>query len=500
MGSSDDEPGRFAWEGPQTRVTFSSGFWMGQHEVTQGQYLAVMGSNPSFFTPANGYDQNLNRPVDRVNWFGAVNYCTTLTTQERAAGRLPSGYVYRLPTEAEWEYACRAGTATSFNYGPALRSGMANFNGVYEFPPCEQQQFFCLNPAGTYLQRPTTVGSYAPNAWGLYDMHGNVWEWCSDWWSASLPGGSVINPTGPSTGSQRVIRGGSWYSYAFNCRATERFNPTPDSPSNVNDFGFRVVLAPEQTGPTPIPNMSWIPAGTFTMGSPATEVERDATEGPLTQVTLSRGFWMGRYEVTQGEYMELMGSNPSQFSGNANRPVEKVTWEEARAYCAALTTRERISGKLTAEYEYRLPIEAEWEYACRAGTVTAFHYGTALRSGMADFNGQSEYAAAVGTTPNPSGAKPGSTGSVGRFIPNAWGLYDMHGGVWEWCLDWSSASLPGGSVANTLGVADGTHRVVRGGSWNTIARGCRSASRNGTMPNERIYENGFRLVLAPVRW
>ena len=143
MGSPANEAERWAGEGPQTVVTLTSGFFMGKYPVTQGEYLAVVGSNPSYFR--NGTDgtnscgtgdtitNELRHPVEMVSWIDASNYCARLTAQERSAGRLPAGWLYRLPTEAEWEYACRGGTTSAFHYGPALRSGMANFNGVYEY-------------------------------------------------------------------------------------------------------------------------------------------------------------------------------------------------------------------------------------------------------------------------------------------------------------------------------------------------------------------------------
>ena len=243
MGSPASEPARYSDEGPQTQVTLSQGFWMGKYLVTQADYLAVVGSNPSYFTAANGYGTDVNRPVEQVSWNDAVAYCAALTAREQAAGRLPAGWVYRLPTEAEWEYACRAGTTTPFYYGNELRSGMANFDGNYEYPPCGGSTYYCYNPSGIYLGRTTSVGSYAPNAWGLYDMHGNVWEWCRDWYGGYL-GGSVTDPQGPSSGSYRVFRGGFWGYYASYCRSAQRYNFAPSGRSHY--IGFRVVLAPGQ--------------------------------------------------------------------------------------------------------------------------------------------------------------------------------------------------------------------------------------------------------------
>ena len=235
MGSPTNEPARTAEEGPQTPVTISRGFCMSKHEVTQGEYVAVKGSNPSYFTG------DPNRPVEQVSWNDAVAYCAALTVRERNAGRLPAGYVYRLPTEAEWEFACRAGTTAAFHYGEALSSGRANFDGHYEYPPCEGSTNYCYNVNGTYLGRTTAVGSYAPNAWGLSDLHGNVWEWCQDW-SGPYPGASVSDPQGPVEGSFRVIRGGGWNQDAGYCRSASRDGGFPTRRSNM--IGFRVVLAP----------------------------------------------------------------------------------------------------------------------------------------------------------------------------------------------------------------------------------------------------------------
>jgi formylglycine-generating enzyme required for sulfatase activity len=246
MGSPTSEAVRGTDETQHT-VTLSQGFWMGKYLVTQADYLALVGSNPSYFTTQDVYGNpippDLSRPVEQVSWNDAVAYCAALTAREQAAGRLPAGWVYRLPTESEWEYACRAGTTTPFHYGNELRSGMANFDGQYEYPPCGVSTYSCYNPAGIYLGRTTAVGSYAPNAWGLYDMHGNVWEWCQDWYG-TYPTGSVTDPQGPSSGSDRVVRGGDWLDNAYYCRSARRLDSIPSN--RASGAGFRVVLAPGQ--------------------------------------------------------------------------------------------------------------------------------------------------------------------------------------------------------------------------------------------------------------
>ncbi len=230
----------------------------------------------------------------------------------------------------------------------------------------------------------------------------------------------------------------------------------------------------------------WIPAGEFTMGSSLDEEGRDRDEGPPTKVTLSHGFWMGKYEVTQADYQALMGTNPSDARGDPSRPVEKVSWYEALEYCAQLTRRAQAAGQLPKEYAYRLPTEAEWEYACRAGTTTRFSHGEDkgyLRLG--------DYA---WFTRN--GAS--TTHAVGTKKPNAWGLYDMHGNVWEWCLDRWADLLPGGQVTNFVASTEGPLRVARGGSWLYEGKACRSANRDDYGPSNRCSDIGFRIVLAPL--
>ena len=240
MGSPASEALRGSDETQHT-VTLTKGFYMGKYAVTQGEYLALMGSNPSYFTPGNGYSQDLSRPVETVTWYNATIYCAQLTQREQAAGRLPAGWVYRLPTESEREYACRAGTTTAFHYGNALRSGMANFYGYYEYDASVGNIY---NASGIYLGRTTTVGSYQPNAWGLYDMHGNVWEWCRDLYG-TYPTGSVIDPQGAPSGSDCVVRGGGWGSIGGYCRSAFRIYYDPCDWTSYM-IGFRVVLAPGQ--------------------------------------------------------------------------------------------------------------------------------------------------------------------------------------------------------------------------------------------------------------
>ena len=223
MGSPTNEVGRLTWEGPQTAVTISRGYWLGQHEVTQWEYQSLIGTNPS----AQWHAQ---RPVEQVSWHDATNYCAIRTEQERAAGRIATNSVYRLPTEVEWEYACRAGTSTRFSYG--------------EDPDYAKLTQYAWYYANSY-QYEHPVEQKLPNRWGLYDMHGNVWEWCQDWWSDRLPGNVALDPRGPPTGLFRVIRGGFYFSEPPQCRSAYRLmSPLPTTKSP--ELGFRVVLAPGQ--------------------------------------------------------------------------------------------------------------------------------------------------------------------------------------------------------------------------------------------------------------
>ena len=227
MGSPKDEEGRHKDEGPQHEVKVPS-FLMGKFPVTQSQWRVVaalpevkleLDADPSFF-------KGNNRPVERVSWYEAVEFCQRLSRQ--------TGSEYRLPTEAEWEFACRAGTCTPFCFGTTLTSDLANYDANYTYGD---------GLKGQYREQTTDVGSFPANDLGLYDMQGNVWEWCQDHWHSNYDGaptdGSVWLTNNKN--ASRVLRGGSWFSYPWNCRSAYRDYLTPDL--RLITFGFRVVCS-----------------------------------------------------------------------------------------------------------------------------------------------------------------------------------------------------------------------------------------------------------------
>jgi len=567
MGSPKDfwKTIAYADEHPQHQVTVS-GFYMGKYEVTQKEYQEVMGTNSGNF-------KEDNLPVGNVSWYDAVEYCNKRSEKEGLSpvytisgsgdnrsviwNRNANGY--RLPTEAEWEYACRAGTKSRFITGSSITTYFANYNG---------QDRDNIGAGGVNRGKRTAVGSFAPNPWGLYDMHGNVWEWCWDWYGVYTESAQT-DPQGASSGYGRVVRGGSWYNADRRLRSASRGEISPSTQSS--SLGFRLVLpltdgnapvtqSPEPqpaqaksltspqpapaaqpsqtqaaTQPQPVPAPQPAPAaqpsqtkattqpqpvsvpqsapalsrtqpsasvqrpipdsfvlirgGTFTMGSPENEPERNADEGPQHQVTLG-SFFMNKYEVTQKEYQEVMGTNPSIFKGD-NLPVDSVSWFDAVEYCNKRSVMEgllpvyAISGlgdNRSVIWNrnangYRLPTEAEWEYACRAGTTTAYNTG----ADMSDDTGW--YESNSGRRTHPVGQKPA----------NAWGLYDMHGNVSELCWDRYGA-YSGDAQTDSGGASSGSGRVRRGGTWYFSARFSRSAFREEIDPFKQQYLQGFRVV------
>jgi formylglycine-generating enzyme required for sulfatase activity len=254
---------------------------------------------------------------------------------------------------------------------------------------------------------------------------------------------------------------------APNVAAVAPVNPRASrQEKNINlDLGGGVTLA-----------LTRIPAGKFMMGSPDSEKGHFDGEGPQHEVTLSKPFYMGVTEVTQAQYEAVMDTNPSNFRGETN-PVETVSWDDATEFCKKLSEKTRQA--------VRLPTEAEWEYACRAGTATAFSFGDA-DSALGDY---AWYSANSGNTTHP----------VGQKKPNAWGLYDMNGNVWEWCADWYGygyGDYTNGAVRNPQGAGSGGLRVLRGGSWRNGAGSSRAAFRFFCTPDFRHYFYGFRVVVS----
>jgi formylglycine-generating enzyme required for sulfatase activity len=213
MGSPTTEAGRGGDE-TQHQVTLSHGFYLGKHEVTQAQYQTIMNGNPSGLNADPSQFKGSNRPVEKISWNDAQIFLSQLNSIEQTAGRLPTGWKYVLPTEAQWEYACRAGTTTAYSWGNDINSSRANYN------------WDGGSNDGNDFKQTRDVGKYTVNPWGFFDMHGNVWEWVSDW-KANYPGGAQTNPEGPASGSDRVIRGGSWFHDGTYLRSAKRAATTP---------------------------------------------------------------------------------------------------------------------------------------------------------------------------------------------------------------------------------------------------------------------------------
>ncbi len=231
------------------------------------------------------------------------------------------------------------------------------------------------------------------------------------------------------------------------------------------------------------------PAGKFVMGSPPNEPERRPDEAQV-EVTLTKAFWMAKFETTQGQWKRIMGKLPGPLTEYLPEgdefPVGNVNFAEAEAFCRKLTDLGHQSGELPKHWEFRLPTEAQWEYACRAGTKTATAFGDRLSSKQANFKGRSYN----GAEPGPS---LGRAAKVGSYPANPWGLHDMHGNIYEWCRDWYHSKLPGG-VDPDLYLASGSSRVRRGGCWMDEGWPCRSAARLRFEPERRYDHIGFRVV------
>ena len=236
MGSPTSESSRDGDE-TQHQVTLTNGFYLGKYEVTQAQYQTIMNGNPAGLNADPSFFKGNNRPVEKVSWENTQIFLAQLNAIEQSAGRLPNGWKYVLPTEAQWEYACRAGTTTAYSWGNDINSSHANYN------------WDGGQTDGNDFKQTRDVGMYDPNPWGFFDMHGNVWEWVSDW-KANYFTGAQTDPKGPASGSYRVTRGGSWTTAGRHLRSAERGNSTPGHRSYT--LGFRVgfqAVQPDTANP-----------------------------------------------------------------------------------------------------------------------------------------------------------------------------------------------------------------------------------------------------------
>ena len=539
-------------EAPQHKVILTQPFYLGTHEVTQAEYEKVMEKNPSHFAPTGaGKDavaemDTTTFPVETVSWNDAAEFCAKLSEKEKlkpyyfrggeTVTMLAAGTGYHLPTEAQWEFACRAGTTTKYWIGDQDEDLL-------------QAAWFDANSGSRMHQ----VGELKANPFGLYDIHGNVWEWVQDGWEPAyyrqFKDNPALNPSGPSSaGSPRVLRGGRCYLDASNCRSSSRhaFDPKirhhhwgfrvvlpfdavksalSKQPSNVNtgwnDWPAdapKPAIAPFDAKQAVAHQEAWakhlgtkveienslgmklrlIPPGEFMMGSPQDEIDalvktttdqnwqlHFRSEGPRHHVRLTQAFYLGRCEVTQRQYRELTGANPSHFSPNGRgkdaakdldspaHPVEQVTFLNAIDFCNKLSEKEQRvpyyvrdgeAVKVLGGTGYRLPTEAEWECACRAGTTTRWYFGD-------DETNLGRHAWIGGSATHP----------VGLLPANPFGLHDLYGNVWEWCWDWHDYAAKG--------------RALRGGAFShCLAPSYRSAARHVNRQMDGWANTGFRVA------
>lgn len=281
------------------------------------------------------------------------------------------------------------------------------------------------------------------------------------------------------------------------CRQVEQVMQVDDAATTVVPSAFNGSRAGDERELVGI-RLCWCPSGRFTMGSPRCEPERRPGEDQVV-VTLTKGFWMAKYEATQGDWKRVIGKLPGDLTAELPEgndfPVGNVNFAETEAFCRKLTELGRQSGTLPQDWEFRLPTEAQWEWACRAGTMTATSFGDSLSSKQANFKGKPYN----GAEPGPS---LGMAAKVGSYPANAWGLHDMHGNTYEWCRDWYHKKLPGGMDTDLYSAKDTATRSEhgdisrsrRGGCWADDGWSLRTAFRLRFEPERRYDHIGFRVV------
>jgi formylglycine-generating enzyme required for sulfatase activity/serine/threonine protein kinase len=490
MGAPDSEKPEFD-EKPQHKVRITRPFYISAYELTRGQFATFV-KETGYQTQAEkgmplggagidaqgrvaldpkcnwrnpGFAQNDRHPVVVVSWHDANAFCDWLSKK--------TAQVYRLPTEAEWEYACRAGTTTTWYSGDNEQdlvkiANLWDASWIKHFPKLPGANEHQADDGYVFT---APVGSFRPNAFGLFDMHGNVFEFVQDWSTTAYYATSPVDdPPGAAAGTSHVSRGGAMDNVRYSRSAARDGNGPSDRFFNL---GFRIVRnVPEQelktprSGPirqsangpgdlsllvapfdettaksartnwaahllTPVEltnsigmKFGLIPPGEYQMGS--SDNRADPNTRPVHKARITSPFYLGLYEVTQEEYQRVMGANPSVARDDPRCPVDSVDPSDINEFCRRLS---ELPAEKAARRLYRLPSEAEWEYACRAGTETLFAFGDTITARQANFDTRDSLF-------GPKQAGLGRAVKVGSYPPNAFGLFDMHGNVMELCEDY----------------------------------------------------------------
>lgn len=455
---------------PAHEVTVSS-FKMGETEVTQELWEAVMGYNPSEYSKENGYYNAPNYPVENVSWNECQEFIKKLNEL--------TGRSFRLPTEAEWEFAARGGNKSEGGTGVTGGGWYFDYDWYEHFPELWDQAY-----------HPAVVGQYH-NELGLCDMAGNVAEWCHDWYGL-YTGQKYINPIGPLSGEKRIIRGTTFNTFSdkwIEYEAVLRGAWQPDYKSR--DTGLRLVLSDVEIYTINDVSFAMIPVngGTFSMGATPEQANYASEEEyPLHQVTLS-SYKIMQTEVTQALWNAVLGSNanPSYFKGDESLPVEHVGSSGSgllivgpHLFYGFILELNELTGKT-----FRYPTEAEWEFAARGGNESKGYV----------YAGSNDPDDVAWTENNSAGS---NTHPVATLAPNELGLYDMSGNVAEYCLDRYEAYSESPVINPFSDFGVGELSIARGGSWESHVSLCRVSSRAEVFNYIGDGTLGFRLVLSSV--